>query len=145
MTEFPIALVGWLIDFPRPWIPACIDRRVVDWWWWLRLFLPSSLSHQSTPDQSTRSLIYSHRFDVNRPMDLNILLSCAWMMSEKCSCQPSTPSDYSWLTGGITHLRMNTFVIVYPFLSWSSCYPLVWWNELCVFNALPGNNLILHF
>jgi hypothetical protein len=58
---------------------------------------PSSLAHQSTPEQSARSLIYGRRFNVNRPMDLNALLFCVWMMSEGCSCQSSTSVACPWL------------------------------------------------
>jgi len=53
-------------------------------------FFLSSLAHQTLPEQSARRLIYGRRFDINRPMDLNAQLFCAWMMSEGHSCQSST-------------------------------------------------------
>jgi hypothetical protein len=47
------------------------------------LYLPSlSLDHQSMPKQSARSQIDDRHFGVNRPIDSNALLLCAWMMSE---------------------------------------------------------------
>jgi hypothetical protein len=58
---------------------------------------PSSLAHQSSPEQSARSQIDGRHFGVNRPIDPNALLFCAWMMSEGCFAQSSTPVDCSWL------------------------------------------------
>jgi hypothetical protein len=78
-----------LIDFPWPSIPVCLDiLRFIDCDD-CDLFFPYSLDHQSMPEKSARSLIYGDCFDINRPMDLNALLFCAWMMIEGCSCQPS--------------------------------------------------------
>jgi hypothetical protein len=54
-------------------------------------FFLLSLAYQSSVEQLARSLIYSRHFDVNRPMDLNTLLFCAWMMSEGCSYESSSP------------------------------------------------------
>jgi hypothetical protein len=46
------------------------------------LYLPSlSLDHQSKPEQSAKSQIDGRHFGVNRPIDSNALLFCAWMMS----------------------------------------------------------------
>jgi hypothetical protein len=87
----------------------CDDLRFI-------FFFPSSLTHQSTPEQSARSRIYGRHFSVNRPMDPNTLLFCAWMMSEGCSCQPSTPSDCSWLIDGLA-LSCDGFLCIKPLIS----------------------------
>jgi hypothetical protein len=74
------------------------------------LFFPSSLAHQSTPEQSARSLIYGRHFGVNRPMDLNALLFCAWMMSEGCSCPVVVPGSRPWdvLYNDFSYILMTT-------------------------------------
>jgi len=99
MTDFPHGLqlvVDW---FPFLSIPACLDHPMVllicdDLQF---IFFPSSLTHQSTLEQLAGSLIYGRHFSVNRPMDLNALLFCAWMMSEGVFAPSSAPVDYSWL------------------------------------------------
>jgi hypothetical protein len=81
------------------------------------LFFPSSLAPHSVPEKSSRSLIYGHRFGINRPMDLNALLLCAWMMSEGCSCQPSTSVVFPCLIVGIAPSNKKNLCV------WTSLHP----------------------
>jgi hypothetical protein len=94
------------------------------------IFFPSSLAHQSSPEQSARSLIYGHRFGVNRPMDLNALLFCAWMMSEGCSCQSSTSVVCPWLIVCLAPSSKKYLCV------WISLHPC-WSISVLVFVSVP--------
>jgi hypothetical protein len=52
------------------------------------------------PEQSARSLIYGRRFGVNRPMDLNALIFCAWMMKKDVPVS-RLPLLFPWLIVGL--------------------------------------------
>jgi hypothetical protein len=115
MTEiFPISFSSMLISHGLRslhvlivlWFIDCDDCG---------LFFPSSLAHQSMPEQSAKSLIYVRRFGVNRPMDLNALLFFAWMINEGCSCQSSTSIECSHLIDyHCTFTQLKRFVCCSP-------------------------------
>jgi len=55
----------------------------IDYYEEIVLYLPFlSLDHHSMLEQSAKSRIDGRHFGVNRPIDSNALLFCAWMMSE---------------------------------------------------------------
>jgi hypothetical protein len=108
--------------------PACLDHLVVVLILTILVVCPSSLAPQSSPEQSSRSLIYGRRLSVKRPMDLNALLFCARMMSEGRTHHPSTSVV-------VLHPLTIESLYVFPFFSRqikSALIPLLA-NLLCGF------------
>jgi hypothetical protein len=60
--------------------PACLDHLIVLIVTFMVVY-PSSLAHQSLPEQLARSLIYDRHLSIKRHMDLNALIFRARMMS----------------------------------------------------------------
>jgi hypothetical protein len=77
-----LVVVSYGLVFPHVVTALCVDCD-------LEVVYPSSLAHQSSPEQSARSLIYGRRLSIKRPMDLNALLFCARMdeakVTQRCS------------------------------------------------------------
>jgi hypothetical protein len=91
VTETFLSLARWWLNpmafiFPHVVTTLCVDCD-------LEVVYPSSLAHQSSPEQSARSLIYGHRLSIKIPMDLNALLFCARMVKRRRTYQLSTSVD----------------------------------------------------
>jgi hypothetical protein len=84
MIEAFLSLARWLLTPMAFFFPTCIDHLAMFIVTFVVVY-PSSLAHQSSPEQSASNLIYDRRVSV-RPMDLNALLFYARMMTEGRTC-----------------------------------------------------------